>query len=339
MKDGYKIVAATAARRRQCMKFLIPHILSCKIIDRYDIWVNTTNKWDISFFLKLSQLYPKIRLVYQPDKIINGVASINAFYRDCCDEDTIYIKLDDDIIWMDESALETLVENRIKYPEYFLVSPIIINNCLCTYPLYIYGKLPLKKYPKAFMQNDMGWCTPKFAEKYHRWFLEKIKNNEVENLKIDNTIIAMNRFSINAIAWFGRDFLSFNGVIKGGDEEFLSVIMPTKLCRPNLFAGDSFMVHYSFSLQKKYLDKTDILKLYDSWYIEKHIPYYKEIVAIIREVESGNIPDINNLEYILVPCNKSIVSRIKDTMAHGIILPWKNDVYILSMKRENAIIE
>ena len=123
MRNGYNIVAVTAAGRRQYMKFLIPHILKSDMIDRYDIWVNTMSKLDIAFFKELENKYSKVNLVYQPDGKINGIASINAFYKYCVDPKSIYLKLDDDIIWMDNNALCTLVDYRINNPEYFLVSP------------------------------------------------------------------------------------------------------------------------------------------------------------------------------------------------------------------------
>lgn len=175
MRNGYNIVAVTAAGRRQYMKFLIPHILKSDMIDRYDIWVNTMSKLDIAFFKELENKYSKVNLVYQPDGKINGIASINAFYKYCVDPKSIYLKLDDDIIWMDNNALCTLVDYRINNPEYFLVSPIVINNGLCAYALYNSGKLKLSRYLKAYMEDVAGWCSPKFSEKYHRWFYDIIK--------------------------------------------------------------------------------------------------------------------------------------------------------------------
>lgn len=63
MRNGYNIVAVTAAGRRQYMKFLIPHILKSDMIDRYDIWVNTMSKLDIAFFKELENKYSKVNLV------------------------------------------------------------------------------------------------------------------------------------------------------------------------------------------------------------------------------------------------------------------------------------
>lgn len=305
MKNGYRIVAVTAAGRRQYMKFLIPHVLACDVIDRYDIWVNTLNKFDIAFFKELSSNYSKIHLVYQPERVINGIASINSFYRQCVDLDTIYIKLDDDIIWMGENALLELINFRIEKPEYFLVSPIVINNGLCAYSLYNSGKLPLNRYLKALMEDVAGWCSPKFAEKYHHWFFNKIVEGKYRELFIGNKPIAMNRFSINAVAWFGSSFAKFGGVVVGDDEEFLSVIKPTEFGMSNCFVGNSIMVHYAFSLQKKYLDTTNILSLYDEYYSHNGFRYYKEIISVIDKVEHEQNLDqyVEEIGYRSVPKN------------------------------------
>ena len=81
MYSGYKVVVNTAAGRRRYMRCLLPFVLSSPIVDRYDIWVNTLDKLDTAFFEELAKVFPKIRLIWQPDGVVNGIASINAFYR------------------------------------------------------------------------------------------------------------------------------------------------------------------------------------------------------------------------------------------------------------------
>ena len=146
MYQNYKVVVNTAAGRRRYMQYLVPPILNADIVDRYDIWVNTRNMVDIEFFKKLAQKYPKVNLVWQPDGVVNGIASINAFYRDCCDKDTIYMKLDDDVVWFEPELFEKMVKFRVDNPEYFLVSPLVINNALSTYLLQVHNKIKLDKY-------------------------------------------------------------------------------------------------------------------------------------------------------------------------------------------------
>ena len=75
--------------------------------------------WILSSLKSFAKKYPKVNLVWQPDGVVNGIASINAFYRDCCDKDTIYMKLDDDVVWFEPELFEKMVKFRVDNPEYF----------------------------------------------------------------------------------------------------------------------------------------------------------------------------------------------------------------------------
>ena len=171
MYKGYKIVVNTAAGRRRYMQYLIPFIVSCPIVDRYDIWVNTHNGADIEFFKRVAALYPVVNLVWQPDGVVNGNKSINAFYRECVESKTIYFKLDDDIVWMEPGLIEKMVEFRVSNPRYFVVSPLVINNSLSTYLLQTEGKLRLKEYCNADSSHPILWRSGRFAADLHDWFI------------------------------------------------------------------------------------------------------------------------------------------------------------------------
>lgn len=173
MYRNYKIVCLTPAGRRRYMQYLIPQIISSEIIDRYDIWVNTMDKADIYFFKKLAEKYNVINLIWQPDGKVDGNRTINAFYKNCIEEDTIYFKLDDDIVWMEPSLITKMVDFRIDNPEYFLVSPLVINNALCTYILEIKNKINLRRYLESSASHPILWRSGKFASCLHDWFINK----------------------------------------------------------------------------------------------------------------------------------------------------------------------
>ena len=59
--------------------------------------------------------------------------------------------------------------------------------------------------------------------------------------------MALNRYAINAVAWFGKDFSAFGGEVVGDDEEFLTVIHPSKINRIHCFDCNTIAVHFSFS--------------------------------------------------------------------------------------------
>ena len=119
MYKDYKVVVNTAAGRRRYMKYLIPYVLSSSVVDRYDIWINTHNSADIEFFKRLAEQFEKINLVWQPDGVVNGNKTINAFYKQCTEENTIYFKLDDDIVWMEEDLIEKMVKFRVDNPDLY----------------------------------------------------------------------------------------------------------------------------------------------------------------------------------------------------------------------------
>lgn len=264
MYKNHKVICCTAAGRRRYMQYLFPYIVSEELVDRYDIWVNTTDNCDIEFFRMMAAKYPKVNLVWQPDNIVNGIASINKFYTLCQDEDAIYIKIDDDVVWMEPDIFKKVLAFRVDNPDALLVSPMVVNNAICSYLWQVTGKMGFGKYMNALSNHRILWKRGEFSLALHQWFLDKLNNDydSCRKLHIGRRPIACNRFSINFILWFGRDFATFKGEVLDDDEEFLSVIKPTQMGRINLFDGDSLISHFAFRSQREILDDANILEQY-----------------------------------------------------------------------------
>ncbi len=245
------------------MQYLIPYIVACPYVDRYDIWVNTHNGADIEFFKQIAKKFKVVNLVWQPEGVVNGNASINAFYRACVEPDTIYFKLDDDVVWMEPELIEKMVRFRIDNPQYFLVSPLVINNSLSTYLLQIADKIKLDQYYNAESSHPILWKNGFFARALHDWFIENyLKTKNWAALYLGKKEMGMTRFSINAILWFGDEMKKFAGVVPGDDEEFLSCIYPTKQGLSNAWNGDAIVAHFAFFTQREELDRMGILEKY-----------------------------------------------------------------------------
>lgn len=291
MYKGYKIIVNTAAGRRRYMQYLIPQVLSNEIVDRYDIWVNTNDRCDIEFFVRLSKRFEKIHLIYQPDGIVNGIASINAFYRFCVEEDAIYIKMDDDVVWLEPDYVRKMVDFRLDNKNCFLVSPLVINNALSTYVLQTKGKIKLNKYMYSRCSHRILWERGSFAVQLHNWFLEKyLKTGKYERLYCEEVPWALTRFSINSIIWFGTDMKAINGEIMGDDEEYLSCIRPTQIGKCNLINGNCIIAHFAFAPQRRMLDECMILEQYGDYLCKfwKADPILnslnEEVQSIMRDV-------------------------------------------------------
>lgn len=262
MYQNYKVVVNTAAGRRRYMQYLIPYVLASDVVDRYDLWINTHNGADIEFFKELAAIFPKINLVWQPDGWVKGNASINAFYKQCVDEDTIYFKLDDDIIWMEDGAIEKMVKFRIDNPQFFLVSPLVINNAQSTYLLQVCNRLKLNRYYNSAADNQILWKSGEFASQLHQWFLKKIDSKSLNELHLGSHPMALCRFSINSIIWFGKDLAVIKGLVPDDDEEFMSCILPSKMGWTNCWNADVILAHFAFYTQREQLDQCGILEKY-----------------------------------------------------------------------------
>lgn len=287
MYKNYKVVVNTAAGRRRYLKLLIPQVLNSDIVDRYDLWVNTTDKLDIAFLETLAKSFPKINLIWQPDNIVNGVKSINAFYKFCQDEDTIYIKLDDDVVWIAPNFFEEILAFRISNPEYFLVSPLVINNDISTYLLQNSGKLKLTEYFECTSYNIKNY-NGYFALQLHEWFLKNyLIPGKVDELYLGKKQIALNRFAINAVAWFGKDLKCIKGVVEDDDEEFLTVIYPAIKNLLNCYYCNTVISHFSFSLQRKIMDQSNILSCYEKYLNESADIQLQHNLAFINNILSN----------------------------------------------------
>ncbi len=298
MYRNYKIIVNTAAGRRRYMQYLIPFVLSSNIIDRYDIWINTHNGADIEFFKILAKKYPRINLCWQPDGIVNGNKSINAFYRNCIEEDAIYFKLDDDIVWMEPDAIQKMVDFRIDNPQYFLVTPLVINNSLSTYLMQVRNKIVLRNYCNSSSDHTLLWRSGKVATELHQWFISKyLVTEKYPFLHVEKQEMGMTRFSINAILWFGSEMKKMKGIVPGDDEEYLSCIYPTSHGMCNCWNGNVIMAHFAFFTQREILDKAGILEKYGEFISTRKndtfYPYYEEIQKIISTI-SANEKELMN---------------------------------------------
>ena len=293
MYKYFKIVANTAVGRRRYLKLLIPQVLASDIVDRYDLWVNTLDKIDIAYFEAMAEEFPKLNLIWQPKGIINGIYSIADFYPMCREENTIYIKLDDDVVWLEPDFFEKICRFRVENPHYFLVSPLVINNGICNYLLQATGKIEFTKTHPC-QPYELPFYNGFLAEQLHEWFIGNyLKTGNFKQLYCGKHEISLQRFAINTVAWFGNEFAKFDGHVVGDDEEFLTLSYPANNGLTHCFDCQTIVSHFSFSAQREYLDQTDILNLYEEIILNQKEESVKKIFIkgneILSQVESEAI--------------------------------------------------
>jgi hypothetical protein len=259
----YKTIVVIPAGRKRYLEILIKNILNQSSWDELHLWKNTRNKEDCEYIDSLKILDSRIKVIEIEDQFL----SIHKFFHYCIDENTVYIRFDDDVCWIEPGLIKELAETRWKNQEYFLVSPIIINNAVMTHLLQKFNKIDIpyrNKYKKInfYCLDNVGWKSSKFALDLHNFFIDKLKNNDIETLKFENYEIPPERYSINCISWLGKEFSKFNGKVDELEEQFISAIKPDELNKKHLIMGSKICVHFAFYVQRNFLEKTDLLQKY-----------------------------------------------------------------------------
>ena len=163
MIDNHKVIVVTPAGRRQTLDILanyIKHYIKNGVIDEWHLWINTKNKEDRQFCTVLELFSDgKIKCIgpLGEDDKLGTASNIKFYYKDYNEPNTVYLRIDDDICYMDPTGLEEFIRYRISHPEHFLVYPVIINNCAMSYKLQQLGKIPATNPMIGGWNPSMGY--------------------------------------------------------------------------------------------------------------------------------------------------------------------------------------
>ena len=174
---------------------------------------------------------------------------------------TVFIKCDDDIVYLDRERLADFVRFRRARPEYFLVSANVINNGVCGYAQQELGQIPDEvadlEMPLGGLRGSL-WQSGTKATTVHRFFQhnqERFREPPLECLKLRA------RISINLVSWLGVDLPSFDTRFTD-DEHDMTVTIPRYLRRENAIYLPFVASHLSYRPQDSEMDVPAILEAY-----------------------------------------------------------------------------
>jgi len=217
-------------------------IIDLDIIFEYHIWDFSWTEEDSDYISQLNSIHPKIKIKYSPYKNASRAGEIASkqfsyflyeYYKFEKYYDYIFIKLDDDICFIDIHHFEKFIDGRIKSNS-FLYSANVINNN------YLEG-------------NEFDKLHNNFIFNYDTI----LKENSTKNIE---TFSNEKRLSINFVSFLGKDLKYINEEFSNGigsnDEWRLCHDIPKKLERENEICLFMTVVHYSFGgyIDKKYID-------------------------------------------------------------------------------------
>ena len=271
-----RVVTVTPAGRKPYLEILAHYLLQNRAhIAEHHFWVNTTTASDIAYLESLATAHPDFfKLVRRP--VFDNTQihlSIWHYFQDYVLDDTIYIRLDDDICYIAPNAIPNIVAFRTAHRAPFLILGNIVNNAICSYYQQQRGKLPLQwGLVGNTCMDRVGWMDRRFAQRLHAKFLDDLYAQDVASWKMPSQSLGdYRRFSINAICWFGHDMRQVSeltipnldtqrvkhpltGAEMYDEEAMLTEYLPAKMQRANLLCGDAVFGHFAYYPQRHYLE-------------------------------------------------------------------------------------
>jgi hypothetical protein len=262
-----KRIVITPAGRKRYLSVLLKNLIKCRDeFDCWHLWINTENQQDIEYMLGLQSTHDFIKVIYNK-KPVNQKwqnLSIHQFFNYCTDENSLYLRLDDDIVFVKKGSIDSVFNRRESSTENFLIYGNTLNNVLMSFFQQRINHLLCSHKIEYNSLDPVAWEDYKFSEDVHRLFFDKHKNGEIEHFNLPDILFSnYEHVSINAICWRGDEFAKFNGEVNEDEERWLCCVKTKELQKPNLMIGDTLFVHYAYHRQRPHLDCTDVLSLYE----------------------------------------------------------------------------
>ena len=280
MIDGFRVVAFTPVGRKRYMDLLAGFLKREHDAGHVDKWLLFNNAYlpeDSTYADQLAAQWDWVEVLRE-----HGIAhtisesasdpfkwsrpeNISLFYKYMNEpDDTVYLRFDDDIVYIAENCIERWVRYRIEHPEPFAVFPTIINNVRTSYHMQQQGIVP-EWGIKNDMYDKVAWKNLRYVHFLHEKALTAIERGTlVEDFTIKSEFFGASaegweagHISINAFAVFAKDLHACR--VAHDEEGYLSLHRPKALGRPNARCGDAVLIHFAYHTQTGYMDKTGIL--------------------------------------------------------------------------------
>jgi len=243
-------------------------------------------KEDMEFLVKIMKEVPEYDM---PEAKGNYLAKM---YTIATDPDVVYVKVDDDIVYISPEAFEVIVYEKLTSSSWSFVSANVINHAILGSLHQEMGALRNEYRPvidgwfaniEKKAQSDCLWRKAECGEWVHRSFLHHINRGTEDVFKFtiydfhqdgyggykdDNsawiTPTKTSRWSINFFAFTTADLENIDWkILDEDDESAISYMQPHNLQRPACAMGHALVAHFSYSWQEEQMLETSILGEYD----------------------------------------------------------------------------
>lgn len=278
MINGQKIVAFTPAGRKRYMDLLSAHVkreVDAGNIDQWILFNNAYDKQDATYGAQLAEQFPWVKVL--TPRRFGKAEHIADFFGDLIElggvEDTLYFRIDDDIIYIDPQCVPRLVDFRLANSKPFLCFPTIINNVRTSFHMQEQGVVNAEKWAGSKILNEMcditAWKSSAYVFQLHQKALAALESGSLDEFTLktqtyddpaevpDGDIWEAGHISINSFMCFGTDLAAC--AVPPDEEGYLSLWRPKDLDRPNARVGDAFVIHFAYHTQTAFMDKSGMI--------------------------------------------------------------------------------
>lgn len=292
MIKGKRAIAWTPYGRRETVSILAQYLRrehERGLIDEWWLCLNTDPDQgdDLAYAYELARSFDWIKLKERmPHQARRHPKQRNTgyFYEQMTDRGTVFLRIDDDIVYLHQDALERLAVHRLQAPSGVASFPVMWNNSIISWYAQQAGVIPAAGqqamiagheldgyvWPTVggpYCMDAVGWADGRFAVALHRLLLDKVEAGEAESLFLyqDYQLPLNMQFSVSVFASLGSMYadLPEPGVLVPYEEEhWHTVAQPAAIGQPNSIVGDALVSHYTFFPQGPIVRQTDILERY-----------------------------------------------------------------------------
>lgn len=257
---AFKVCVVTPAGRKKHLAVLKQYVyreMAAGLVDEWQLWKNTGVPEDVAYLDEMAAENSRVNVI---DIGLTEFSAFNIykFYQYTVEDDTVYLRFDDDIVWVQGNAMRKLVLARLQHLRPFVVSANIVNNTLISWIHQDIGALDKEHGLANFTRMDeVAHKNELFAENTHQTFMRRHQEGSLNAYYYpDRLLMGFDSFSISCFAYFGHDLQP----IDNSDEElWISSLRPQATNRPCLLLGDALVVHYGYHTQRPVLEQKPYL--------------------------------------------------------------------------------
>jgi hypothetical protein len=175
MIDGKPVIAWTPYGRAKTVSILIEYMKRDHdkgVLDAYWLFLNCDPDQvdDLRYAYELAEQHPWIHLKERPAGLpfrTPKQRNTGAAYRHMTDPDAVYVRFDDDIIYVHEDMLTNLVRAKIAMTGTLCAFALCWNNAIVSWFEQQVGNIPREfgVVERPFCMDPVGWASGRFRDR------------------------------------------------------------------------------------------------------------------------------------------------------------------------------